>query len=138
MLYIIYVYIYAYKYIHFYVRICVCFIVQNSLFLLRPMKKTHKSLHTSLNDLLNIVLYSRCTCGGNCVIMDRISMFTCCSENFRILEKKQIENVSCITEYPMFEAAILTPLTLDIAYHRFCQEARERSWKLDGLQNKNR
>ena len=61
-----------------------------------------------------------------------------CSENSLILEKKQSENVNCITEYLMFEAAIFTPLTLDIAYHQFCQEARECSWKLDGLQNKNR
>ena len=61
-----------------------------------------------------------------------------CSENSLILEKKQSENVNCITEYLMFEAAIFTPLTLDIAYHQFCQEARESSWKLDGLQNKNR
>ena len=70
--------------------------------------------------------------------MNRIIMCTWCSENSRILEKKQSENVNCITEYPKFEAAILTPLTLDIAYHQFCQEARESSWKLDGLQNKNR
>ena len=75
---------------------------------------------------------------GNCVIMDRISMCTCCSEYSRILEKKQNENVNCITEYPMFEAAIRTPLTLDITYHQFCQDARERSWKQDGLQNKSR
>ena len=47
----------------------------------------------------------------------------------------QCENVNCITEYPMFEAATLTPLTLDIAYHQFCQEARERSWKLDPANN---
>ena len=33
----------------------------------------------------------------------------------------------------MFEAAILTTLPLDIAYHQFCQEARERSWKFDAL-----
>ena len=38
----------------------------------------------------------------------------------------------------MLEAAMLTPLTLDIAYHQFCQEARERSCKLDGIQLKNR
>ena len=38
----------------------------------------------------------------------------------------------------MLEAAMFTPLTLDIAYHQFCQEARERSWKLDGIQLKNR
>ena len=76
-----------------------------------------------------------CTCGGNSVIMDRISMCSCCSENFRMLEKMQCENVNCITEYPMFEAATLTPLTLDIAYHQFCQEARERSWKLDPANN---
>ena len=96
------------------------------------MKNT-EILHTKY-----CVIYSRCACGGSCVIMDRISMCTCCSENSRILEKRQSENVNCITEYPMFEAAILTPLILDIAYHQFCQEARERSWKLDGLQNANR
>ena len=95
--------------------------------------KNNEILHTKY-----CVIYSRCTCGGSCVIMDRISMCTCCSENCRILEKRQSENVNCITEYPMFEAAILTPLILDIAYHQFCQEARERSWKLDGLQNANR
>ena len=38
------------------------------------MKKTHKCLHAAANKLLNIVLYSKCTSGGNCVIKDRISM----------------------------------------------------------------
>ena len=28
----------------------------------------------------------------------------------------------------MLEAAIHTLLTLDIAYYKFCQEARERTW----------
>ena len=65
-------------------------------------------------------------------------MCTCCLENSRILEKKQSENVNCIIEYPMFEAATLTPPILDIVYNQFCQEARERSWKLDRLENKNR
>ena len=37
----------------------------------------------------------------------------------------------------MLEAAMLTPLTLDIAYHQFCHEAREGSWRLDGIQLKN-
>ena len=45
-------------------------------------------------------------------LVDSISMCTCRSENSRILEKKQSENVKCITEYPMFEAAILTHWTL--------------------------
>ena len=45
-------------------------------------------------------------------LVDSISMCTCRSENSRILEKKQSENVNCITEYPMFEAAILTHWTL--------------------------
>ena len=83
-------------------------------------------------------MYSRCTCRGNCVIMDRISICTCCSENSHILEKKKRVNVNCSTEHPIFEAAILTPPRSDIAYHQLCQEAREHSWKLDGLQNKNR
>ena len=33
-------------------------------------------------------MYFRCTSGDNCVIMDRINMCTCCSENSRLLEKK--------------------------------------------------
>ena len=60
----------------------------------------------------------------NCYLLCCIlGMCSCCSEKFNIFEKKHRENVNCIIEYAMLEAAILTPLTLEIAYNQFCQEA---------------
>ena len=62
----------------------------------------------------------------------------CCLESEKIVEVKELEEINCITQYSMFEAAILTTLTLDIAYRQFCQEARERSWKVNSLHKENR
>ena len=53
-------------------------------------------------------------------------MCTCCSEHDKVIVKKVEQNISCNTQYPDFDAAILNCLTLEIAYHQFKQEARER------------
>ena len=57
-------------------------------------------------------------------------MCTCCSEHDKVIVKKVEQNISCITQYPDFDAAILNCLTLEIAYHQFKQEARKRGWEL--------
>ena len=57
-------------------------------------------------------------------------MCTCCSEHDKVIAKKVEQNISCITQYPDFDAAILNCLTLEVAYHQFKQEARERGWEL--------
>ena len=66
-------------------------------------------------------------------------MCTCCSENDKVIAKKVEQNISCITQYLVFNAALLNCLTLEIAYHQFKQEARERGWELqEKLSKKNR
>ena len=66
-------------------------------------------------------------------------MCTCCSEHDKVIAKKVEQNISCITQYPDFDAAILNCLTLEIAYHQFKQETGERGWELqEKLSKKNR
>ena len=50
--------------------------------------------------------FIRCLCGF-CFIMVTVSMCTCCSEFDKVIAKKVEQNISCITQYPDFNAVIL-------------------------------
>ena len=66
-------------------------------------------------------------------------MCTCCSEHDKVIAKKVEQNISCITQYPDFDAVILNCLTLEITYHQFKEETREQGWELqEKLSKKNR
>lgn len=77
---------------------------------------------------------------SSCEVMDRESMCNCCKENPLAMKKIEEAAITCITQFPMFEAAMLTTLTLDIAYYQFKQEAKDRGWnpRSDLQQNLNR
>ena len=58
----------------------------------------------------------------------------CCQEDLRTQDKiDQYPDVRCITEVPGLTDAILSEITLEIAYLQFRQEHRERRWQVDGF-----
>ena len=44
--------------------------------------------------------------------------------------QRKSNNISCITQYPDFDAAILNCLTIETVYHQFKQKVKERGWEL--------
>ncbi|XP_071952038.1 P2X purinoceptor 7-like [Antedon mediterranea] len=66
-----------------------------------------------------------CGC-GNCVVEEMWENRYCCQEVEKIMDKnKENEHNGCITTHPWFQAAILNPATLQIAYWQYASQYDE-------------
>ncbi|XP_063416278.1 uncharacterized protein LOC134697922 [Mytilus trossulus] len=68
---------------------------------------------------------SWCSC-GNCEVMPTARECICCNEVQRVLDVKNEEDISCITQHPGFSPVCLDVHVLGVAYFQYRQEYGER------------
>lgn len=72
-----------------------------------------------------ILYFLRCSC-GNCEVMPTARECICCNEVQRVLDVKNEEDISCITQHPGFSPVCLDVHVLGVAYFQYRQEYGER------------
>ena len=77
---------------------------------------------------MNFSLFFRCGC-GHCVILPSFERADCicCQEIDEVAAEADRNNVRCITSAQDFDAAILNPVTLYIAWQHFTEKWRQQA-----------
>ena len=80
----------------------------------------------------------RYTC-GHCRVLPSIDVgdCVCCSEIKEVASEAERLGVECITQAASFNAAVLDPITLYVAWQYFTERWRRQAWSFGGRNNDN-